>query len=365
MPFVLKKKSFKHKGHGGIHKGHKGEISNPKRLKILTGKDISRTDWHRLIDESRFSSPFQTPEYFDFMKSCKGVDAEVFALEVSGDLKVLMIVSILKEKGMKGFFSRRGIIWGGPLIREATGRELSFFLEESAVRMNGKAIYLETRNFFDYSDCKSSFIEAGWKYEPYLDVQLNLDGIKKEELPALFKYNRRREIKQSLENGATYAITGDEDEILSVYRILKALYRETVRLPLPSPEFFLEFFRSGILKVFAVKHEGKIIGGSFCPVLPGRGLYTYYYCGLRAYHKQIFPSHLAILGAMEYAAANKIPLFDLMGAGKPGSEYSVRDYKLQFGGTLVEYGRYQRIVNPLLYSVGTQGVKIFKSLKWF
>jgi len=47
-----------------------------------------------------------------------------------------------------------------------------------------------------------------------------------------------------------------------------------------------------------------------------------------------------------------------MGAGKPNEEYGVRDYKSQFGGDLVAFGRYLKVLNPLLYRVGKVGLKI-------
>jgi lipid II:glycine glycyltransferase (peptidoglycan interpeptide bridge formation enzyme) len=329
-------------------------------LKILHNNDIPRDLWSDLLAQTSFSSPFHTPEYFNFLKDNEGSNPIVLALEESDILRVLMVISIMKEPGIKGFFSRRGIIFGGPLIFEATSKELFFFFSETERILKRKAIYLETRNFFDYSGYLSSFTEAGWAYEPYLNIQINLEGIGNEELLSSFKYNRRREIKQSISNGASYHLSEKKEEILSVYQILKELYRENIKLPLPTFDFFYEFYESGILKVFVVVHEGKIIGGSFCPVLAEKGLYTYYYCGLRNYHKQIFPTHLAVLASIEYAIENFIPKVDFMGAGKPGVEYGVRTYKLEFGGDLVEHGRFIKVLNPFLYKLGKFGLKVLK-----
>ena len=329
-------------------------------MEFLQNNEISREEWKHLLIDGLFASPFQTPEYFDFISKIKGYNAAAFALSDSGKINTLMVVTIMKEKGLSGFFSRRGIIFGGPVINDVTPDMLSFFLTESAKRLKGKAIYLETRNFFDYSFYIDSFLKSGWKYKPYLNVMLNLDGVKKENLLSLFKYNRRREIKQSILKGATYHKCSNEEEIFGVYQILQKLYNENVKLPLPSFGFFLEFFKTNILKVFVVMHEEKVIGGSFCPVLPKKGLYTYYYCGIRDYNTKIFPAHLAILAALEFAIENNIPVIDFMGAGKPDVEYGVRNYKLEFGGELVEYGRFLKVMNPFLYSLGKIGLKALK-----
>jgi hypothetical protein len=329
-------------------------------LKILHNNEISRELWADLLAKTSFSSPFQTPEYFDVTGSIKGYNPEVFALYSSGKLKIIMLVILLRESGFKGIFSRRGIIFGGPLIFNATTQELSFFLTESYHRLKGKAIYLETRNFFDYTTYKESFFISGWNYIPYLDVTLNLEGINRETLTSLFNYNRRREIKQTISLGTTYSQCSQENEILEIYQILKELYSNKVKLPLPPFEYFFEYFKAGMLKVFIVIHEGKTIGGSFCPILPDKGLYTYYYCGLRNYNKRIFPTHLAILAALEYAIDNNIPNIYFMGAGRPGIEYGIRKYKLEFGGDLVENGRFLKVLNPFFYNLGKFGIKVMK-----
>lgn len=332
-------------------------------MKVLKQDEISREKWDKLLADCSFASPFQTPEYYDLVSNRKDSRAAVFGLEESGQLKVVMVVSIMKEPRLTGFFSRRGIIFGGPLIGEATTDELIYFLTESQKNLKGKAIYLEIRNFFDYSSYKDSFLKSGWTYEPYLNIQINLKGIGKEELLSSFKYNRRREIKQSISNGAAYHLSEKKEEIFSVYQILQELYRENVKLPLPSFDFFYAFYETGILKVFVVEHKGKVIGGSFCPVLSEKGLYTYYYCGLRNYHKQIFPTHLAVLAALEYAIENNIQKVDFMGAGKPDVEYGVRNYKLEFGGELVEHGRFINVLNPFLYKLGKFGLKVLKVIR--
>jgi len=332
-------------------------------LKILQDNEISRENWNNLLVDSLFTSPFQTPEYFNLIRKIKGFDPSVFALYDSGKIKVLMVVTTLKESGFSGFFSRRGIVFGGPVISCATKEELSFFLKEAGNRLKGKAIYLETRNLFDYSFYKDSFLKSGWSYEPYLNVKLNLVGVTKENLFSLFKYNRRREIKQSIINGAVYHLCSKREEVFSVYQILRNIYRENVKLPLPSFDFFFEFFKNNILKVFVVIHEERIIGGSFCLILPEKGLYTFYYCGQRDYHKRIFPTHLAVFAALEYAVENKIPVVDFMGAGRPDVEYGVRKYKLEFGGELVEQGRFLKVLNPILYILGKFSLGVIKAIR--
>jgi serine/alanine adding enzyme len=327
-------------------------------MQIVTNDQVELGKWNVLLANGFFASPFQTLDFYRFLNTVEGFCANVFAIEIEDNYASLAVVTIQKEKGVKSFFSRRGIIYGGPLIR----KEHDNYIEELFKYINEfyrkKLIYLETRNLFDYSCYADSFSKSKWTYEAWLNVKLNLEGVRKEELYSLFKYNRRREIKQSILNGATYHLCTKEEEIFDVYQILNKLYHKNVKLPLPSFNFFLEFFRSKIMKVFIVMHREKIIGGSFCPVLPGKGLYIFYYCGQREYHKRIFPTHLAVLAALDFAVETNIPLVDFMGAGKPGVDYGVRKYKLEFGGELVEQGRFLKVLNPFLYNLGKFGLKV-------
>jgi len=40
--------------------------------------------------------------------------------------------------------------------------------------------------------------------------------------------------------------------------------------------------------------------------------------------------------------------------------YGVRDFKSEFGGTMVEHGRFLCVCKPWLYKIGAMGVKILK-----
>ena len=174
---------------------------------------------------------------------------------------------------------------------------------------------------------------------------------------------RQRELKRAVKSGAEICEAQSEQEIRDWYQILSQLYREKVRTPLFSEEFFLEFYRKGVGKYLLVKYDGKVIGGMMCPILKGKAIYEWYVCGLDEEYREHYPSVVATYAAIEYAKQNDIPLFDFMGAGKPDAPYGVRDFKMEFGGELVEHGRYLHICKPLLYKIGKWGVKILKSGK--
>ncbi len=331
-------------------------------MKVLYNNSIQTNDWNELLRTNPFTTPFQTPAFFDFINSVPGLSAEVFAVEEKNEVLALCVVTFQKESGPKGFFSRRAIIYGGPLVKEGAGEALAYLLAYLKEHIKGKAIYIETRNYHEYKVYRSIFEKDGWVYQPYLDFQLNLKGKTRETVLAGMQYNRRHEIKQSLKEGLIYDECKNEQELKELYQILKNLYNLRVKLPLPSLIYFTKLFQSSISRVFIVRHNEKIVGGSICIVLAKDSIYTMYYCGLRNYHPKIFPTHIAILAAIEYAINNQIPMLDFMGAGKLGIEYGVREYKSKFGGDLVEHGRFLKVLNPFLYNIGKAGLGILAKI---
>jgi len=331
-------------------------------MKLLRNEEIKIPEWKNALSKSSFVSPFQSPEFFQLYNSTQGYSSDVFAVELNNELQCLAVVTIQKEKGVKSYFSRRGIIYGGPLILKNDIITVQFLLQGISKHYKDKLIYLEIRNNYDFSFFNDGFNEADFVYQKHLNVQLNVKDLSIDEILKGMKYNRRREINLSFKEGALVREAKSVKDIEETYKILSDLYKSRVKLPLPEIEFFINLFNSPIGKVFVVSHNEMIIGGTYC-IFDDQSIYTLYYSGIRDYNKKIFPTHLAIIGAITYAIDNKLSVVDFMGAGKPEEEYGVRDFKLQFGGDLVEHGRYINILNPLLYKTGKLGLKMLAKIK--
>jgi len=330
-------------------------------MQIRLNKDVCLNKWKNLLSESDQESPFQTPEYYEVLNSVRKSKAIVLAVEIDNIYNALVVVELFKEKGIIGYFSRRAVIHGGIVLRKKVNNStIAFLLREIFHQIRGEAIYCEIRNYFDYSKYKDLFLECKWIYQEHLNVLLSVSNRSQDSVLAGMKYNRRRELKLSLQAGATVRQTDTEEEINVLYSILKNIYKERVGLPLPNFLYFKNLSKFPFFKVFIVEHENTIIGGCFALYTINGRIYTYYYAGIRDYHKKIYPTHLAIWGAIEFAFRNNLSGIDFMGAGKPDTKYGVREYKLEFGGELVEYGRFLIIANPLLYEIGKIGVNFFK-----
>ena len=358
-------------------------------MKILTGKDIHREEWSRLVKTSATGTWFQTPEAYDFFAAQPEL-FEVFAVGVaksesrvkskeSRELRGVCVGYVTKEKGIiRQFFTRRAIIIGGPaLADDATSKEVELLMEGvkelTSERMNGAPIYIETRNFNDYSKWKNAFEYCvdhprrkpllpygrkdapGFAYQPHLNF--HVDCTDQEAMAARLSENRKRQIKKGERIEEAEAT---EQDVREWYGILQKLYQTKVKTPLFPLSFFLEFYRQKLGKFLLVRHEGHVIGGVMCAILEGRCVYEWFECGENSIYKEQYPSVMATWAGMMWAHEQGCPRYDMMGAGEPGVPYGVRDFKSEFGGETVEHGRFLYIAKPLLYRIGVWGVRQLK-----
>lgn len=308
----------------------------------------------------RLTSWFQSDECLGFYKALRFVEAFECCVERDGETKGRIVGYIQKDGGkVKQFFSRRAIINGGPMLAEdITGNEIATLLNNCRKKLKGRAIYVETRNFNDFSNYKDIFEKSGWDYCPHYNFIVTADSIDKVILS--FSQNHRRSIKSALKNGVIIENNPTKSEIEGFYDVLNNLYRTKVRTPLFPLSFFITLAEYG--KVIVVKSlEGKVIGG----IAMATGLldtcYEWFVCGNDEEYKKYHPSTVATYAGIKYTIENGYRFFDFMGAGAPGDGgYGVRDFKAKFGGELVEYGRFKCILNRPLYAIGCLGVKILK-----
>ena len=335
-----------------------------KEMKIITAaNEIEEFQWSDLVQSSKVASWFQTPEAYRFFDSLSFLEAFCVAVESDGVLKGLVVGFIQKDGGkLKQFLSRRAIINGGPLFSEdIEDEELTVLLTATKDILKRKAIYIETRNFNDYSQWRSVFKKCGFLYEPHYDIQV--DTTTMDVVNSNIGKSRKRDVRVSLRDGASIVEKPTKQQVEDYYLILSELYKNKVKTPLFPFDFFEKLFQLSDSYFLLVEYSDKIVGGTVCVGLKGKALYEMFACGQDGVYKNIFPSELATFSGIQQAVNNGYPVFDMMGAGKPDDGgYGVRDFKAKFGGELVEYGRFRYICNPFLYKIGILGVKILKRL---
>lgn len=332
-------------------------------MTILSLENINRAEWSALVKASATGTWFQCAEAYGFYESLPDLFKPFVVAVKSEELRAVCCGYVtVEESSLKQFLTRRAIIIGGPCLADGcTDEEVVELMKAVRKELKDEAIYVECRNFNDYSQWKSAFAAAGFDYVPHLNFHVDTSSV--EVVETNLGKSRKRDIRTSLRDGAMIIEKPTLEQVREYYAILEYLYKTRVKTPLFPFSFFEKLWQHKDGRFILVELNGEIIGGTVCVEQEGKCLYEWFACGRDGEWKAIFPSTLATYSGIRYAAEHNCPRFDMMGAGKPDEAYGVRDFKAKFGGTEVEHGRFLCITKPLLYNIGVLGVKILKKLK--
>ena len=338
--------------------------------RILTYYEINPQQWQALVDQSPYATWFQTKEAYEFYVSLpEEMTPFALGIEENGHLAGVIVGYTTQEKNpIKQLFTARSIIIGGPLLDEHISDEaLSELLSAvaPASRLSPFAsrlmlpIYIESRNFHDYSKWRNIFEANGFAYQPHLNFHVDTTQ-PWETIENNIGKHRRKYIRLSYRDGVEVELEPTLQQVKEYYAVLQDLYRTKVKMPLQPWSFFERLYHLPSCKYLLVLYNNQVVGGSICMTLKNHGVYEWYACGKDGVYRNIHPSSVTKYIGMKYALDNGYKVFDMMGAGKPNEAYGVRDFKAEFGGKLVEHGRFLCILKPLLYWIGKLGVKLLK-----
>ena len=132
---------------------------------ILTYDLIDRQQWSELVRTSETGTWFQSPEAYDFFASLPELmEPFVYGVERAEKLCAVCVGYVTKEPNpIKQFFTRRAIIIGGVAVAANGAKEdIVILLNYVRKELKPKSIYIETRNFNDFSPWKEAFEAAGF-----------------------------------------------------------------------------------------------------------------------------------------------------------------------------------------------------------
>ena len=306
---------------------------------------------------------FQSETYYKLLKGLPGLEPFIFIGRDPGENRVHLVTGMRQFdlRKMKRVFTSRVIIIGEPsflslCITELSRRRDWQFREQTG----GSSVYTELRLTEPPKDLNLISLL------PYTLVQNNLNilvdtTLSEEILFSRISNSKNRQVQSSLKAGAVVRPARSEDEVKTFYNITRELYRYKVKKPLIPEEIFLRIFRDQDAgKVLLVMFRDRVVGGILCPFVSKDVMYEWYIAGLDTEMKQhkVYPSVLLTWEAIRFASANGFRQFNFMGAGVSGQPYGARDFKMQFGGKLVDTPRYIFVHKPVLYMLGKLAIRL-------
>jgi serine/alanine adding enzyme len=335
-------------------------------LKIVNDSSNNMgTVWGDFVLAHPHGNVFQTPEMHEvYLQTKKYEPIIITTVDDNDDIMGVLLAVIQKEySGILGYFSARSIIWGGPLVKDNNLEISDFILKEYKKRIKGKAIYTQFRNLWDWrKEGKGIFIKNGYDYEDHLDILIDLRKSADELLMEMHK-GRRKNIGRAERVPVEFMEIENASDYDKCLKLIEDTYKR-VKLPCPQRSFFYNANKlinnKCRLKKFVAKYQNEIISCRFA--LCYKGLVYDWFAGTDEKHQDKYPNDFLIWNILRWAKENNYSAFDFGGAGKPNIPYGVRDYKIKFGGELVNFGRFELIHNWLLYKIGIIGISIYKAM---
>ena len=328
-------------------------------------KNIPTEKWLSFLDKNKNANVFHNPLMLEvYEKTALYEPIGVFLLDSNGDISGLLTGAIQKEsKGFWGYFSSRCVILGGPLVKDNDPILVDRLLKKLNQIVRYKAIYTQFRNLFDIEAFQGVFEQNNYTFEPHLDILIDLNK-PFDVLKGTIHKSRLKNLRKSYNKGSVCKIIEDIVEIEKGYELIRQTYRR-IKLPFPDKDLFDNIVRilvpQNLAKCYALYFEDELIG--FRVVLTFKQMIYDYYAGNHPNHTNKYPNDFLILEVLKDGCEQEYEVFDFGGAGKPNIPYGVRDHKMQFGGQLVEYGRFLKVHNKPAYQLGKLGISILKKIK--
>ena len=336
-----------------------------RQMKVIDAHNIDRKKWAEFVYHHPQGTIFQTPEMYEVYKNTKNYEPIlVSVVDDSNEILGLLLSVVQKEfSGPLSILSSRCVTWGGPLIRENLDKKdktavLEIILEEQNKIAKKKAIYMQFRNLWDTSRYKSIFEKYGYEYEDHLDILIDLTK-SEEELWKQMKKSRRWGIRKATKFGLKFY---EDCDVKTFYEMIDNTYRRA-KIPLAD----VSLFQSAIdmlspkkrAYIFCVKDkDGKVVASWF--QLAYKNLVYDWYAGSTPEGNKMHANEYLGWKILLWAKNRGYQIYDFGGAGRPNEDYGPGKFKMEFGGAIVNYGRYQYIFRKRTMKFAIEGLKLWK-----
>ncbi len=334
---------------------------------LISIKSVSKKQWSDFVYNHPDGNIFHTPEMYQvYEETPLYTPIVLFTSDKACNLTGCLCAVIHRQyKDFLGKLTARSIVTGGPIALNNDCGIIEELLKEYNRLISPLAIYSQFRNISDMSFCRPVFTKCGYTYEEHLNILVDLTK-SEEQLWKDIHTKRRNEIRKAEKAGLVVREFSTKEDIESAYSILQEVYSRA-KLPLMNKKLLENAVRilspgsTNMIRLMGAYKENKLIGVMI--LLAYKGILYDWYAGSFASCNHFCPNDILPWKTFLQMKKEGYTLFDFGGAGNPGVPYGVRDYKLKFGGEVVNFGRYESIHKPFFMSIGKTGLKIYQKLR--
>ena len=323
--------------------------------------------WRMFVEEHPQGNVFHTPEMFQVFERARGHRPLLrAAIDEDGRILALLLpVQVTLFGGLLQPLTARYITYGGALCStdpEGQAALGALLKAHSQVVCRG-ALFTEIRNLSDLSVLQPVLRQNGFHYEEHLNYLIDLSGSPADILQRIGPRTRKH-IRQALRKGSVIVDEICDVELLPVWFELVGKSYHAARVPLADYSLFKAAFDilqpQGMAQFWLARIDSTYVAASV-ELLFKDQIYGWYSGVDRAFASES-PGELLMWRVLEQGSRGVYKIYDFGGAGRPGEEYGVRDFKAKFGGQLVSYGRNIKVHTPNLLRWSEAGYRVYRSL---
>jgi serine/alanine adding enzyme len=334
-------------------------------MQILINEQVNKEAWNKFVQKNPRGNIFQTNEFYEIYEKSKKLKPLLMVVMYDNHILAGLLAYVSAEKGgVLKSISSRAVIHGGPLFIDSEDgkKAISLLISEFDNKVRKKVIFSQIRNVYAISEINDLLKNEKYDYEPHLNFLIDLTKSKNELWNQMTKA-RRNGVTKSKRLDVTVEVVKSIKELPSCYELLKQTYTQA-KLPLADISLFENAYEvlhpKKMLKIFVAKHEEKKIG-VIMALLFKDAVYDWF-AGASSEHLKLCPNDLLPWHVIEWASENNYKVFDFGGAGHPDKPYGVREFKRQYGGKEVNYGRYEKIYHETRLKIAKGGYSLWRKL---
>jgi len=330
-------------------------------MKIVNNLD--RDLWKRFVDSHPQSNIFHTPEMFEVHSRVQGYYPSLWAaIENDRVLALHLPVQITLLGGPFRYLTTRDVDYGGILVEDSEkGREgLAFLLQEYNRQTPGAPLFTELRNSADQNQIQDVLEKHGYIFEGHLNYLLDLNR-DKEAILQSFTRNTRKRIRKMIREGDIVVKEVTERDMLPLFYELLNMTYKVIHVPLADTSLFeaaFDILRPKNMAYFSITYEDGKPAAAQVSILYKDTILGWYNGVDRACR---YCNEMTMWDIIEWGADHGYAVFDFGGAGKPGEDYGVRNFKAKFKGELVNFRRDTRIHAPMRMKISKTAYQVART----
>jgi serine/alanine adding enzyme len=329
-----------------VNKSVRCEIVN-----LLDEWDTLCPGWDQFVDEHLKGTVFHTSDMIRVYGAAKGhKPLALAAVRPDGRIvAILVAVRVQTLPGPLGRISSRSIMFAEPLCDDDSSsvKPLAQLIARHDQLMKHQVLFTEVRPLFASGSERGALEHCGYKYLEYLNHLVDLTK-PVETLWSEIHRSAKRHIRACERRGFEVREVNEANVVDKFYPLLEMSY-ENAGVPLAHRSLFdaavATLKHRDMIKFFATYVDGTPIAMDAMLIYKDR---IYFWYGGVVRLQNVSASSILRWRELVWGEEHGYAICDSGGAGWPDKPYGVRDFKVKFGGELVQFGRYRKVYSPRL-----------------